>query len=95
MIVFAVLALAVAAGLVALGRWTAPAASTGVSRAEPVREACGTMAPTTMPTQGCRSLLTRMYLGAPADVPCGTMMPTVMPSPACQRVLEEIYLGTR
>jgi hypothetical protein len=93
-IVFAALVLAAAAGLVALGRWTAPTAATRISNAALVGEACGTVAPATMPTRGCQQVLTRMYLGAPADVPCGTIAPPVMPSAGCQRVLESIYLGT-
>ena len=93
-IVLAALVLVISAGLVALAMWTVPTASTRASNAAPVREACGTIAPATMPTQGCQQVLTRMYLGAPSDVACGTIAPSVMPSAACQSVLERIYLGT-
>ena len=93
-IVVAALVLVISAGLVALGRWTAPTASTSVSNAAPVRNTCGPITPTTTPPQGCQQVLREMRLGARAAMACGTIAPSVMPSAACQRVLERIYLGT-
>ena len=88
-IVVAALVLVISAGLVALGRWTAPTAPTSASSAAPVRNTCGP----TSPTHGCQQVLSEVHFGARADMACGTIAPSVMPSAACQRVLERIYLG--
>ena len=64
-LVLLLLALVVAAGLVAIGRWTAPTTPT-VSRTVGVAaapESCGTIAPGTMPSVACQRVLERIYLG--------------------------------
>ena len=91
-----VFTLAAAAGLVALGRWTAPTTTT-VARTVNVavaEEPCGTIAPATMPhgdASGCsrhlpRSSGRRAVRHDRAYESCRRQ--------ACQRVLERIYLGT-
>ena len=64
-LVLLLLALVVAAGLVAIGRWTAPTMPTvpqPVSVAA-APEPCGTIAPRTMPSIACQRVLERIYLG--------------------------------
>src|SRR5262249_19667527 len=88
----AVLALVLAAGLVAVGRWTAPTGSTAAPHAVPVTEACGVVSPAATPSTACRGVLERVYLG-PNEEACGTIAPAAVPAPGCQRVLERVFLG--
>ena len=62
-------ALIVAAGLVALGRWTAPSTQhttrASAPSAQVARDTPGTMAPTVMPPRALRRTLEHIYLGTP------------------------------
>ena len=94
-VVLFLLALAVAAGLVGVGRWTAPTASTAAPRIDSGGASCGTTTPVTMPSRACQRALERFYLRAPSTggPSCGTVAPTIMSSRACQRVLEAFFRG--
>ena len=94
--VLLVLALAAAAGLVAIGRWTAPTTATAARTVSVAvaPEPCGTIAAKTMPSAACQRMLEGIYLDVRSSEPCGTIAPKTMPSAWCQRVLERIYLGS-
>jgi hypothetical protein len=100
-----VAALILAAGLVALGRWTAP--STGhTAQASAVRSQAsgygpGSIDPRVMPPRAVLQTLEHIYLGTPlpgsrwlSGYGPGSIDPAVMPPRAVQQTLERIYLGT-
>ena len=74
-IVLAALVLVMSAGLVALGRWTAPTASTSASNVASVGDTCGPITPATTPPPGCQRVLREMRLGARATWPVGRSHP--------------------
>jgi hypothetical protein len=84
-------ALAVAAGLVAAGRFTAPASKTVAVTAAPAA-ACGTLAPATV-SPGCAHVLERAF--GTGTIRSGdftaTYVPKAMPPRAAQQVLERAF----
>ena len=98
----------IAAGLFALGRWTAPSTELGAEASAPPLKATGlgppgSIDPAVMPSKAVQQILERVYLGTPLASdrtqatslgPPGSIDPAVMPSKAVQQVLEHIYLGT-
>jgi hypothetical protein len=92
-IVLTAVALAVAAGLVALGRYTAPGTKTVFASAAPA--ACGTLAPATAPSPACARVLESAFGGGGAQPAAfsAVMAPKTLPPRYAQRVLEAIYGG--
>jgi hypothetical protein len=100
-----VLALIVAAGLVALGRWTAPSSAHKAQVSSPssqvVRGGPGSIAPAVMPPRGMLQTLEHIYLGTPLSSSSslsgygpGSIAPAVMPPRGVLQTLQHIYLGT-
>ena len=107
-LVVGIAAVIVAAGLCALGRWTAPSPGHSAEASAPPLNATGlgppgSIDPAVMPSKAVQQVLERIYLGTPHASdrtpatglgPPGSIDPAVMPSKAVQQVLEHVYLGT-
>jgi hypothetical protein len=105
-LVAGVAALIVAAGLVALGRWTAPSTAHTVQPSVfPLKASDrgpGSIDPSVMPSRGVQQALERIYLGTSSSVfPLkasdrgpGAIDPSAMPSRGVLQTLQHIYLGT-
>jgi hypothetical protein len=93
-IVLTAVALAVAVGLVAVGRFTAPTTkSVGATAAAPAP--CGTFAPAVTPSRACFQVLERAFGSGAAGSGdfVAALAPATLPPPAAQRVLEAAYGG--
>jgi hypothetical protein len=93
-IVLTAAALAVAVGLVAVGRFTAPTTKTVVA-AIAAPAPCGTLAPAVAPSRACSQVIERAF--GPGTVRSGDFVaafaPATLPPRAAQRVLEAAFGG--